>query len=156
MKVKLSREHVFEIAKYAGGCACNVVIKIFVTALFTALAAPVWLGYFCAQLVVLVTGYVYHSRITFRPELNGWRERAVNFLHFSISVLAFKVADYLLVVIGVGYVSRRLEAENLLTPWTRQGVVAGLILATSGIIFFIRYFCYRTLFLNRTGKGRER
>lgn len=156
MKVKLSREHIFEIVKYAGGCAGSIVIKILVTALFTALGAPVWLGYFCAQLIVLVAAYLYHSCITFRPEWNGWKERGVNFLRFSVSVFAFKIADYLLVVIGVGCLSRRLEAENLLTPWTRQGVAAGLILATSGIIFLIRYFCYRTLFSSRTGKVRER
>lgn len=154
MKLMLSRERTFEVAKYAGGCAFSIVIKILVTALLTALAAPVWLGYFCAQLVVLVTGYIYHSRVTFRPELNGWKERAVNFLHFTASVLAFKIADYLLVVIGVGYISRRLEEGDLLTPWVRQGLVAGLILATSGIIFFIRYFCYRTVFRSRAEKAK--
>ena len=154
-KTAMYRLHVPEIVRYAGGCAFNVVVKILVTALLTTLAFPVWAGYFCAQLVVLVTGYLYHSTITFHPKPGGLKGRAVNFLHFTLSVSAFKAVDYLLVVIGVGFVSRSLEAHNLLTAWMRQGVVVGLILTVSGVIFFLRYFCYRIIFRDRTAKAQQ-
>lgn len=154
MKVKLSRERVFEIAKYAGGCACGIVIKILVTALFIALAAPVWLAYLGAQVVILFFSYGFHSRITFRRKLRG-RERLRNFLVFAGSVLIFKLADYLLVVLAVGWLTARLGRNELLTPWLRQGIVAGAIASASGIIFFVRYFFYRHILRDRSGEGES-
>lgn len=155
MKVKLSREHIFEIVKYAGGCACSIVIKILVTALFTALAAPVWLAYLGAQLIILFFSYGFHSRVTFRRRLRGWRERIRNFLVFAGSVLIFKLADYLLVVLAVGWLTVRLERGEVLTPWLRQGIVAGAIAAASAAIFVIRYFFYRRILRDRSGEGES-
>lgn len=152
MKVKLSREHVFELIKYAGGCGCSIVIKILVTALLTALTAPIWLAYLGAQLVILFFSYGFHSRITFRRKLHGWRERLRNFLVFAGSVLIFKLADYLLVVLAAGWLTERLKHNEMLTPWLRQGIGAGVIVSASVLIFAIRYFFYRHILRDHSGK----
>ncbi len=149
MKRALSRERTSEVIRYTAGCLYGIVIKIAVTAVFTALSAPVWLGYLAAQLVILVFSYTYHSRVTFRRKLHGWREYLRNFLVFAGSVLIFKLADYLLVVLGAGYATAALERSEALTPWMRQGIVSAAIAAGSGIIFFIRYFFYRIIFRKR-------
>lgn len=140
------RRKLVEVVKFAFGCAGSIVVKLGVTAFFTWLMFPVWLGYLGAQIAVLITGYWYHSSVTFRTELRGWKARWNNFLQFMFSVLGFKIADYLLVVVGIGFISRYLEAEGSLTPWMRQLVVFGMIVAVSGVIFFIRFYFYQIIF----------
>ena len=142
----LSRDRFLELIRYTGGCFCNMIVKMAMTSLLTFLAFPVWLSYLVAQLFILVFAYYYHSRITFRQKHSGIREQVRSFLVFTGSVLVFKLLDYFLVVMGAGYKTALLARSELLTVWERQAIVLGMIVAVSGVIFFIRYFFYRIIF----------
>ncbi|MBS1371723.1 MAG: hypothetical protein HPZ91_17395 [Lentisphaeria bacterium] len=148
----ISRERILELARYSGGCFCNVIVKMAMTSLLTFLAFPVWLAYLGAQLMILFFAYYYHSRITFRQKLSGAREHIRSFLVFTGSVLVFKVLDYFLVVVGAEYATAQLERSEYLTVWERQAIVLGMIAVVSGVIFFIRYFFYRIIF-RKPGKA---
>lgn len=137
-----------EISKYALGCGCSLLLKIMVTAAFTLFAAPTWIGYLVAQVVVLFTSYSYHTYITFRQKTAGVKAHLKNFSVFTGSVLLFKVIDYTLVVLGTAVITNYLRRHDLLDSWIRQAVIAGMIVGISGIIFVFRYFLYRFIFRN--------
>jgi putative flippase GtrA len=138
-----------EIGKYATGCLCGILLKIIVSAAASALGFAVWSSYLFSQIAVLFFSYGYHSRITFGHRAVGFGKKIKHFGVYFGSVLIFKLADYLIVVLGAGYLTALLASHHELDYWLKQLLVSGMIVASSGFVFFIRYFWYRVLFKNK-------
>lgn len=137
---------IFEIIKYAFGCGCSILLKFLLTALLSAFQLSLWLSYLVAQGVILLFSYFYHSKVTFSYRNDSFSATIKNFFAFSGSVLIFKIADYFLVVLGVKWLTDRLERNTELDFLFRQGILLLFIVFTSLLIFSVRYFWYRFLF----------
>lgn len=140
---------ILEIGKYTTGCLCGILIKIVVSAVALALGFAVWSSYLFSQVAVLFFSYGYHSRITFGHQSVGFNGKIKHFGVYFSSVLLFKLADYLIVVLGVGYLTVLLSQHTELDYWPKQLLISGMIVLSSGFVFFVRYFWYRVLFKSK-------
>ena len=137
---------IFEIIKYAFGCGCSILLKFLVTAFLSAFRLPLWLSYLAAQGMILLFSYFYHSKVTFSYRNDSFSAAVRKFFAFTGSVLIFKIADYVLVVLGMKWLTNHLEKNMELDFWLRQGILFLFIVFTSLRIFSVRYFWYRFLF----------
>ncbi|MDR0932725.1 MAG: hypothetical protein LBM70_06880 [Victivallales bacterium] len=148
----ISRSRIFELIRYVGGCGCGILVKMASTSIFLFLGWTVDFAYLGAQVVILFFAYMYHSHITFRRKLNGFKAHVKGFFVFAGSVMVFKLLDYFLVVVGAKYLAKRLEQNEDLSMWLKQAIVMCMIPAVSVMIFAIRYFVYRIVFKSKTGE----
>ena len=140
-----SRSRWAEILRYAGGCACGLLLKIVLSTLFTKLGVSFALGYFFCHIAVLIEAFCFHYFLTFRRRFKSWRQLVKDILSYCAAVAFIKVLDYVLVVVAV----RALRGWCIGAGASERTVMlfnAAVILLITVTIFALRYFLYRILF----------
>ena len=137
-----SRSRWAELLRYAGGCACGLLLKIALSTLFTKLGVSFELGYFFCHLAVLVEAFCFHYFLTFGRRFESWSKFGHDILSYCAAVAFIKALDYVLVVIAAAKL-RNWFVNNGQSE--RQVMVfnAAVILVITILIFVLRYFLYR-------------
>ncbi|MCQ2380029.1 MAG: Coenzyme F420 hydrogenase/dehydrogenase, beta subunit C-terminal domain [Victivallaceae bacterium] len=153
--MKITRSNIFEIGKYTLGCGLGALLKIALNCVLTFLGVSLAASYLVVQVVILFASFLYHFKITFGRQFDSLRTVFNAFRLYVPSVILFKLTDYLLVVCSAGALKEYLSSQTTLSLCTRQIVNTGCILLASAIIFALRYFIYRCIFVKRSAEDLD-
>ena len=146
----------FEIAKYTFGCGLNLCLKILLNAILTHYSLPLYISYLIAQLIILVSSFFYHYKVTFSRSFDSWNSVLRAFRLYIPSVICFNILDYLLVVCLAHYIEDILKAKTNLTLESQQIINSITILMVSCIVFALRFIVYRFIFKkSKTTSAKE-
>lgn len=137
--MKIDESLIYKIVKYTVGCSLALLIKIFLTNfLILSTTSSVEAAYLIVHIVLLFSSFAYHTKITFNSTVSGRL-----FGHFFRVVLILKLFDYLVFVIGIKMVENFFKKN--LSVYSSTLVVSTTIIASSAIIFVMRFFLYRRI-----------
>lgn len=148
--MKLNYPIIFEIAKYALGCGLNLCLKITLNAILTLFNFPLYISYLIAQIIILLSSFFYHYKITFARSFDSWEQALNAFKLYVPSVIGFIILDYLLVVCLAQHLKQIIQTSTNLSVESRQVINSFTILTVSGIIFAFRFLVYRVIFKKRS------
>lgn len=136
-----------EAVKYTVGCGSGLLLKVLITSAATYCSVPLSVSYLIATASILFFSFFFHRQITFRSQTrNGtdsiWRDFAL----YVPGVLAFKVLDYVLVVMAAGALRGYLQSSTELTLAWIQIINTGCIFFSSAVLFTLRFFVYKVIF----------
>ncbi len=125
--------------RYSAGCLLSVTIKAILTNVFVIyFVLPPFIAYFLVQIVVLFYSFFFHTKITYGNTIS-----LSLFRDFFFSVIAFKVLDYFIFLIGMKFL------QNLLKPYLQEYqvgcVITGAIVVSTLLIFLIRFMVYNRI-----------
>lgn len=130
--------------KYGFGCLFSLTIKISLTHIFIYF---LWLSpqisYVLVHIVLLFYSFTYHTKVTFNNKLSMRL-----FKEFCLSVMAFKVADYLIFLVGVELLKKWLAGY---LDGTLVNYAVSFSIAISTIfIFMARFVVYKKILSLKT------
>jgi len=146
---------IFEIAKYTLGCGLNLCLKIALNAILTLFDFPLYISYLIAQIIILLSSFFYHYKITFARSFDSWEQVLKAFKLYVPSVIGFILLDYLLVVCLAQHLKQIIQTSTNLSVESRQFIDSITILMVSGIIFALRFLVYRVIFKKRQKNSCE-
>ena len=128
------------LVRFGGGAFINLTLKLILAFIFKSIGLALWLNYALVQIIILFVSYPYHSIVTFRKKIN-----IDGFIKFILSVLAFKILDYLMVVIINNVETFKLYLYHipLWGNFIADYFLYITIFLSTVIIFFLRYFVYK-------------
>ena len=142
----------FEVAKYALGCGFNLGLKIALNAILTFFDFPLYISYLIAQIVILLSSFFYHYKITFSRSFDSWEQVFKAFKLYVPSVIGFILLDYLLVVCLAQHLEQIIQSSTSLSVESQQIINSLTILMVSGMIFVLRFIVYRIIFKKHVQK----
>lgn len=146
IKKLLTNKSFHETIRYTIGCLCGLLIKLVVTLITTRLGVGLDIGYLVATFTLLFFSFWFHYRITFKQRITGIKELVKPFGVYVISVVWFKLADYLIVVLGAVALKNYLQNNIDITLFWQQIINSGCIVCASGLLFTLRFFVYKVIF----------
>lgn len=146
----------FEFFRYGIGCACNLILKVLLSSLFTACGLSIWSGYLFTLIFLLFSSFFYHYFITFQRKFDGFKNLINAMIRFTATMLSFHALDYIIVTSGITCLEH-FVFKNLTAYWQQELFHASIIFCSSVILFLLRYFCFRFLFHKKKDKisGKE-
>ena len=136
-----------EAVKYTAGCGGGLLLKVLITSAATYLRIPLRFSYLSAAISLLFFSFFFHRQITFRSQTrNGKGSVLRDFALYVPGVLAFKVLDYVLVVMAASALRRYLQNSTELTLTWIQLINTSCIFSSSAVLFTLRFFVYKVIF----------
>lgn len=146
MSMTINRIFFFEIIKYTFGCGLNLGLKAALTAILTHFDFPLYISYLISQIIILLSSFFYHYKITFARTFDSWKSVLNAFKLYVPSVICFNTLDYVLVVCLAPRIGQVLQSYTNLSIESRQLINTTTILLVSCMIFALRFLVYRVIF----------
>lgn len=126
--------------KYGIGCSFSIIIKITLTNLFVhALLVPAKYSYLLVHIILTFFSFFFHTKITFKRDVS-----IKLFQEYCLSVIAFKIIDYLIFLLGIKMLETYL-APILPISLLSHTISLSILLSTM-LIFLVRFAVYNNLF----------
>lgn len=151
----INRLLIFEIIKYTFGCGLNLGLKTLLTAILTCFDLPLYISYLISQIIILISSFFYHYKITFARSFDSWASILKAFKLYVPSVISFNTLDYVLVVCLAPHLEHILQTHTSLSIESQQVINTITILFVSCIIFALRFLVYRVVFKKTPRKSEE-
>ncbi|MBO4491394.1 MAG: Coenzyme F420 hydrogenase/dehydrogenase, beta subunit C-terminal domain [Lentisphaeria bacterium] len=146
--MKIGSQGFLEAVKYTAGCGGGLLLKVLITSAATYLRIPLRFSYLIAAISLLFFSFFFHRQVTFRSQTRNGSKGSVlrDFALYVPGVLAFKVLDYVLVVMAAGALRGYLQNSTELTLTWIQIINTSCIFSSSAVLFTLRFFVYKVIF----------
>ena len=126
----MRKEKFYKPIKFSFGAVLNFTAKVFFVSIIEyVFMIPLYLNYLITHVLILLTSYLYHSKVTFNVKIS-----ADQFVNFTKYVLLLKVADYLIFTSSV-YLFQQFY------------IIA--IFISTGVVFLLRFLVFDRCVFNK-------
>ncbi len=126
--------------KYGIGCLSSLIVKMALTNLlvFYFLLSAKY-AYLLVNILLIFYSFTFHTKITFVDKISFGL-----FKKYCLSVLAFKLLDYIIFLFGITFLEDHLA--TYIHGDYHGYTVSGAILVSTIFIFMIRFVVYKKIF----------